>query len=188
MRRHLTVYAAADRADSLGGAACRAAAAVFGFRMAGVTPTDSGVGLFIAVLRPLAPIVVQRIAGDEGRLICRARGAQAAEGAGLVIDRLFRAGGGGFQILRLCLFGGEAVRRHLAVCAAADRADSLGGATCGAAGAVLRLRVSAVPLTDSGVGLFIAVLRPSAPGVVQRGIRCGKRIGIVGAYFTARTG
>ena len=48
--------------------------------------------------------------------------------------------------------------------------------------------MAGVTLTDSGVGLFIAVLRPSAPVVVQRSIRCGKRISVVGAYFTARTG
>ena len=94
MRRHLAVCAAADRTDSLGGAACGAAGAILGFRMAGVTLTNSGVGLFIAVLCPLAPIVVQRIAEEEGCFIRRALGAQAAEGAGLVVDRLFRTGGG----------------------------------------------------------------------------------------------
>ena len=75
MRRHLAVCAAADRTNSLGGATCGAAVAVFSFRVAGVTLTESGVGLFIAVLRPSAPIVVQRIAGDEGRFIRRALGA-----------------------------------------------------------------------------------------------------------------
>ena len=48
--------AAADRADSLGGAGRRAAVAILGFRMAGVTLTDLGVGLFIAVLRPSTPV------------------------------------------------------------------------------------------------------------------------------------
>ena len=57
--------------------------AILGFRMAGVTLTDSGVGLFIAVLRPSAPVVVQRIAGEEGRLIRRALGAQTADCADL---------------------------------------------------------------------------------------------------------
>ena len=54
--------------------------------------------------------------------------------------------------------------------------------------AVFGFRVAGVSLTASGVGLFIAVLCPLAPIVVQRGIRCGKRIGVVGAYFSARTG
>ena len=156
--------------------------------MAGVTLTDSGVGLFIAVLRPSAPVVAQHIAGEEGRLIRRALGAQTAGCAGLVVDRLFGTGCSRLQILRLCFFGSEAVRCHLAVFAAADRADSLGGAGCGAAVAILGFRMAGVTLTDSGMGLFIAVLRPSAPVVVQRSIRCGKRISVVGAYFTARTG
>ena len=162
--------------------------AILGFRMAGVTLTDSGVGLFIAVLRPSAPVVAQHIAGEEGRLIRRALGAQTAGCAGLVVDRLFGTGCSRLQILRLCFFGSEAVRCHLAVFAAADRADSLVRAVCRAAVAILGFRMAGVTLTDSGVSLFIAVLRPSAPVVVQRSIRCGKRIGVVGAYFTARTG
>ena len=166
--RHLAVFAAADRADSLGDAGRRAAVAILGFRMAGVTLTDSGVGLFIAVLRPSAPVVIQRIAGEEGRLIRRALGAQTADCAGLVIDRLFGTGCSRLQILRLCFFGSEAVCRHLAVFAAADRADSLGGAGRRAAGAVISLGVRGIALTDSGVGLFIAVLRSSAPVVPKR--------------------
>ena len=136
--------------------------------MAGVTLTDSGVGLFIAVLRPIAPVVVQCIAGEEGRLIRRALGTQTADCAGLVIDCLFGTGCSRLQILRLCFFGSEAVCRHLAVFAAADRADSLGGAGRRAAVAILGFRMAGVTLTDSGVGLFIAVLRPSAPVVPKR--------------------
>ena len=142
--------------------------AILGFRMAGVTLTDSGVGLFIAVLRPSAPVVVQRIAGEEGRLIRRALGAQTADCAGLVVDRLFGTGCSRLQILRLCFFGSEAVCRHLAVFAAADRADSLGDAGRRAAVAILGFRMAGVTLTDSSVGLFIAVLRPSAPVVPKR--------------------
>ena len=166
--RHLAVFAAADRADSLGSAGRRAAMAILGFRMAGVTLTDSGVGLFIAVLRPSAPVVIQRIAGEEGRLIRRALGAQTADCAGLVVDRLFGTGCSRLQILRLCFFGSEAVCRHLAVFAAADRADSLGDAGRRAAVAILGFRMAGVTLTDSSVGLFIAVLRPSAPVVPKR--------------------
>ena len=80
------------------------------------------------------------------------------------------------------------MQRHLAVCAAAGRTNSLGGAGGRAAGAVISLGVRGIALAGAGVGLFIAVLRPLAPIVVQRGIRCGKRIGVVGAYFSARTG
>ena len=86
--------------------------------------------------------------------------------------------------------GGIGVVRHvnLAVFAAADRTDSPVRAVCGTAVAILGFRMAGVTLTDSGVGPFIAVLRPLAPVVVKRGIRCGKRIGVIGAYFTARTG
>ena len=125
-------------------------------------------GLFIAVLRPSAPVVLQRIAGEEGRLIRRALGAQTADCARLVIDCLFGTGCSRLQILRLCFFSSEAVCCHLAVFAAADRADSLGGAGRRAAVAILGFRMAGVTLTDSGVGLFIAVLRPSAPVVLQR--------------------
>ena len=107
---------------------------------------------------------------------------------GLVIDRLFSTGCSRLQILRLYFFSSEAVCRHLAVFAAADRADSLVRAVCRAAVAILGFRMAGVTLTNSGVGLLIAVLRPLAPVVVKRGIRCGKRIGVIGAYFTARTG
>ena len=138
MCRHLAVFAAADRADSLGGAGRRAAVAILGFRMAGVTLTDSGVGLFIAVLRPSAPVVVQRIAGEEGCLIRRALGAQTADCAGLVVDRLFRAGGGGFQVL--CIHGlrREIVGQLFAILSLAYLADGFCGAGCRAAG-VFRL-------------------------------------------------
>ena len=166
--RHLAVFAAADLADGLVRAGRRAAVAILGFRMAGVTLTDSGVGLFIAVLRPIAPVVVQCIAGEEGRLIRRALGTQTADCAGLVVDRLFGTSCSRLQILRLCFFGSEAVCRHLAVFAAADLADGLVRAGRRAAVAILGFRMAGVTLTDSGVGLFIAVLRPSAPVVPKR--------------------
>ena len=146
----------------------RAAVAIFGFRMAGVTLTDSGVGLFIAVLRPSAPVVAERLSGFEGCFAVRSLGAGTADGTGLVVDCLFGAGRGGFQILLLGGFCREVVRRQLAVFAAADRTDSLVRTGGRAAGAILGFRMAGVTLTDSGVGLFIAVLRPSAPVVVQR--------------------
>ena len=90
-------------ADGFCGAGRRAAGAVISLGVRGIALTDSGVGLFIAVLRPIAPVVVQCIAGEEGRLIRRALGTQTADCAGLVIDRLSRAGGGGFQVL--CIHG-----------------------------------------------------------------------------------
>ncbi len=118
--------------------------AILGFRMAGVTLTDSGVGAglgAIVVLRPSAPVVVQHIAGEEGRLIRRALGAQTADCAGLVVDRLFRAGGGGFQIL--CIHGlrREVVGQLFAILSLANLADGFCGAGRRAAGAVLLVSV-----------------------------------------------
>ena len=148
-------------------AVCRAAVAILGFRMAGVTLTDSGVGLFIAVLRPSAPVVAERIAGEESRLIRRALGAQAAGCAGLVVDRLFGTGCSRLQILRLCFFGSEAMCRHLAVFAAADRTDSLVRAVCRAAVAVLGFRVRCIVSADAGMGA-VFVGRPSTIVMAER--------------------
>ena len=154
-------------ADGFCGAGRRAAGAVISLGVRGIALAGAGMGA-VFVGRPSAPVVVQRIAGEEGRLIRRALGAQTADCAGLVIDCLFGTGCSRLQILRLCLFGSEAVCCHLAVFAAADRADSLGGAGRRAAVAILGFRMAGVTLTDSGVGLFIAVLRPSAPVVPKR--------------------
>ena len=135
--------------------------------MACVTLTDSGVGLFIAVLRPSAPVVVQRIAGEESRLVGGSLGAQAAGCAGLVVDRLFGTGCSGFQILLLCFFGSEAVCCHLAVFAAADRTDSLVRAVCRAAVAVISLGVRGIVLADAGMGaVFVGC--PSAIVMAER--------------------
>ena len=84
---------------------------------ASVNGAGAGMGA-VFVGRPSAPVVVQRIAGEEGRLIRCALGAQAADCAGLVVDRLFGTGCSRLQILRLCFFSREAVCRHLAVFAA----------------------------------------------------------------------
>ena len=187
MGQLFAILSLAYLADGFCGAGRRAAGAVISLGVRGIALAGAGMGA-VFVGCPSAPVVIQRIAGEEGRLIRRALGAQTADCAGLVVDRLFGTGCSRLQILRLCFFSREAVCRHLAVFAAADRADSLGGAGRRATVAILGFRMAGVTLTDSGVGLFIAVLRPSAPVVVQRGIRCGKRIGVVGAYFSARTG
>ena len=136
VRVRAAVACLANLTDGFCGAGRRAAVAILGFRMAGVTFTDSGVGLFIAILRPSAPVVVQRIAGEEGRLIRRALGAQTADCAGLVVDRLFRAGGGGFQVL--CIHGlrREAVGQLFAILSLAKLTDGLSYAGCHTTGAV----------------------------------------------------
>ena len=185
--RHLAVFAAADRADGPCRTGCRAAGAAVRLGVAAIALADARVRV-VAVGGPCTPVVSEDVSSLEGRLRSRPRRAEAAGRAGLVIDRLFRAGRAGFQILRFRNFRREIMRQEFALFAAADRADSLGGAGRRAAVAILGFRMAGVTLTDSGVGLFIAVLRPSAPVVIQRGIRCGKRIGVVGAYFSARTG
>ena len=187
MRQEFAVFAAADRADGPCRTGCRAAGAVIRLGVAAIALADTRMRV-VAVGGPCTPVVSEDVSSLEGRLRSRPRRAEAAGRAGLVIDRLFRAGRTGFQILRFRNFRREIMRQEFAVFAAADRADSLGGAGRRAAVAILGFRMAGVTLTDSGVGLFIAVLRPSAPVVVQRGIRCGKRIGVVGAYFSARTG
>ena len=183
MRCKLAIGSLAILANGFRRTGCRTAVAILGFRMAGVTLTDSGVGLLIVVLRPLTPVVV------EGSAIREGLGALfATDGAGLVINCRFRAGGFGFQIVFLCHFCRKVMGNQIAIYAAADIADGFRRTGRRAAVAILGFRMAGVTLTDSGVGLLIAVLRPLAPVVVKRGIRCGKRIGVIGAYFTARTG
>ena len=135
--------------------------------MAAIALADAGVCV-VSVGGPCVPIVTEDVSSLEGRLRSRPRRAEAAGRAGLVINGLFRAGRTGFQILRFRNFRRKIVRQKLAVFAAADRADSLGGAGRRAAVAILGFRMAGVTLTDSGVGLFIAVLRPSAPVVPKR--------------------
>ena len=63
------------------------------------------------------PVMVENIASLEGF-----RSLFAAESTGLVVDRLCRAGGGGFQVL-FCDFLCKAVCAQPAVCGAAGRTD-----------------------------------------------------------------
>ena len=121
---------------------------------------------------PSAPVVIQHIAREEGRLIRRALGAQSADCAGLVVDRLFRAGGGGFQVL--CIHGlrREVVGQLFAILSLAYLADGFCGAGRRAAGAVISLGVRGIALAGAGMGAAF-VGYPSAPVVIQR-IAIGK--------------
>ena len=111
--------------------------------------------------------MAERLAGCEGRLIGGVLGGQSAGRAGLVIDRLFRAGRAGFQILLLSLLGREAMRRRLAVGAAAGRADGPFRAGRRSAGAVAAFGVRRVALADAAVRA-VAVGRPRAPVMAER--------------------
>ena len=57
MRRHLAVFAAADLADSLRGAGCRTASAVFRFGCAAALVL-AAVGVRCGVMAPNAPVVL----------------------------------------------------------------------------------------------------------------------------------
>ena len=153
-------------ADGFCGAGRRAAGAVISLGVRGIALAGAGVRA-VFVGRPSAPVVVQRIAGEEGCLIRRTLGAQTADCAGLVVDRLFRAGRAGFQILLLSLLGREAVCRRLAVSTAAGRADSSFRAGRRAAGAVAAFGVRRVALADAAV-CAVAVGRPHAPVMAER--------------------
>ena len=63
----------------------------------------------VTVGRPRAPVMVQDVSGEEGRLIRRALGVQTADGAGFVVDSLCRTGGVGFQIVSFRNLSGEIV-------------------------------------------------------------------------------
>ena len=76
--------------------------------MACVSGADAGVRAG-TVGRPRAVVVAENVAGYEGGFIGCALGTQAADGAGFVIDRFFRAGCGGFQIHFLRCFCRKAV-------------------------------------------------------------------------------
>ena len=127
---------------------------------------DAGMGA-VFVGCPSAPVVVQHIAGEEGRLIRRALGAQTADCAGLVVDRLFRAGGGGFQIL--CIHGlrREVVGQLFAILSLAYLADGFCGAGRRAAVAILGFRVRCIVRADAGMGaVFVGC--PSAIVMAER--------------------
>ena len=131
-----------------------------GFRMAGVTLTDSGVVFHRCSSRPKRPsVVVQHIAGEEGRPIRRALGAQTADCAGLVVDRLLGTGCSRLQILRPCFFSREAVCRHL-VFAATTVQTALAAGRHAAVAPVSAWLVSRLQIR---VGLFIAVLASKRP-------------------------
>ena len=84
------------------------------FNMAGIVGADALVRA-LPVGRPRAPVMAERLAGFKGRLVRRPLGAGTADGAGLVIHRLFGAGRSGFQIHFFDLFRREAMRLQCAV-------------------------------------------------------------------------
>ena len=108
MRQKIAVFAAAILTNCFFRAGSCAAGAVARFRVSGISGADAGM-CAVTVGRPRAPVMVQDVSGEEGRFLRRTLGAQTADGAGLVINRFLRAGGGGFQILFRCCFFRETV-------------------------------------------------------------------------------
>ena len=158
MRGKLAVCLTANRADRLCLTGRRAAGTADGFLMGCVALADAAVDT-VAVGLPFAPVVAENIANLEGF-----RSFFAADGAGLVVSRLFCAGRGGFQVLFLRHFRRKVMRGKLAVCLTADRADRLcltGRRTAGAADGFFMTAVSGA---DAAVGT-VAVGRPVAPVV-----------------------
>ena len=102
------VFGTAVLADGLMVAVGYAAVAGLGFRVGGIAGADAGVRA-VAVGRPRAPVVPERLAVRKGGLELRALGAFAAAGAGLVVDGCMVAVGLGFQILCFGNLGGVAV-------------------------------------------------------------------------------
>ena len=108
--------------------------AVVRFRMVCISRADARM-CAVVVGYPRAVIMSERIAVLKGF-----RSLFAADSAGLVIDRFFCAGRGGFQVLFFCLFCREVMRQkitvfRLAVLAdcflrAGSRAAVMGGSFC----------------------------------------------------------
>ena len=163
------VLGLADIAFCLGNAGGFAAGAVFRLGVAGVAGADAGVG-DIAVGCPCAPFMAQNAAGFKGSLAGRTLGAQAANRAGLVVDRFLRAAGAGFQVLLLCRLRCEVVRLQRTVLALANLADRLGSAGGRAAGTSIGFGGVAVLTLACPRVRTVAIGRPT-PQMAQRRAR-----------------
>ena len=126
--------------------------------MAAVSGADAAMGI-VSVGLPFAPVVAENVADLKGF-----RSLFAADGAGLVVNCLLRAGCGGFQILFLRHFRRKVVRGKLTILLTADRADRLCLTGRRAAGAADGFFMTAVSGADAAVGT-VAVGRPVAPVV-----------------------
>ena len=136
----------------MGAVGC-AAVAGLGFRVRGVAGADASVRA-VAVGRPRAPIMPERLAVRKGGFEFRALGAFAAAGAGLVVDGCMVAVCLGFEVFRVGDLGGVAVRREAAIGLAADlaRRPFLAGRRAAAAGLIDRRQGGVAVGHRSGVG------------------------------------
>ena len=143
--------------------------ASFLFNMACISGADAGVG-DIAVGCPCAPFMAQNAAGFKGSLAGRTLGAQAANRAGLVVDRFLRAAGAGFQVLLLCRFCREVVGQLFAILDIAGTALCLGGTGGRAAGTSIGFGGVAVLTLACPRVRTVAIGRPT-PQMAQRRAR-----------------
>ena len=180
------VLGVAGAALCLGSAGGFAAGAVFRLGVAGVAGADAGVAASVAVLRPCAPFMAQNAAGFKGSLAGRTLGAQAANRAGLVVDRFLRAAGAGFQVLLLCRFCREVVRLQRTVLALANLADCLGSAGGFAAGTIFGFGGIAVLTSACPRVRTVAIGRPT-PQMAQRCARLLIQMIVIVFDLTAHT-
>ena len=180
------VLGVAGAALCLGSAGGFAAGTGTIFPVVGVTLADTGVAASVGVLRPCAPFMAQNAAGFKGSLAGRTLGAQAANRAGLVVDRFLCAAGAGFQVLLLCRFCREVVRLQRTVLALANLADCLGGAGGRAAGTIIGFGGIAVLTPACPRVRTVAVGRPT-PQMAQRRARLLIQMIVIVFDLTAHT-
>ena len=140
--------------------------AILGFRVRRIVRADALVRA-VPVGRPCAPVMAERLSGREGCLVGGSLGAGTADGAGFVIHRLFGAGRGGFQILRLGGFCREVVRRQLAIGCVAVLANGLFRTGRRAAVAILGFHVRCIVRADALVRA-VSVGHPCAIVMAER--------------------
>ena len=114
--------------------------------------------------------MAENVAGCEGGFIGCTLGAQAANRAGLVVDRFLCAAGAGFQVLLLCRLRCEVVRLQRTVLALANLADCLGSAGGCAAGTSIGFGGVAVLTLACPRVRTVAIGRPT-PQMAQRRAR-----------------
>ena len=161
------IFLATNRTYCLFDAGGRAAGAVFGLGVRGIARADAGVGA-VVTRRPGTIVMAERIAILEGF-----RSFFAAVEAGLVVDSLFGAGGGGFEVLISHDFHKEVCGADLTVFFAADltRCWTLtGGRAAGVRGFVY---------DGTAAGIFHPVFRAVAlPAALLTGVVAGIKFAI----------
>ena len=143
MRQKITVFRLAVLADCFLCTGGCATMAVVRLCVAGISRADARM-CAVTVGSPRAIVMSKRIAVLKGF-----RALFAADSAGLVIDRFFCAGRGGFQILFFCCLSREVMRQKITVFRLAVLADCFLCAGSCAAMAVVRFRMVCISRADA---------------------------------------